>query len=557
MIWSLLLSLLVKSGVIAAVALIAAPRVARTAQDRVDILRAAVCLLLALPVLGLALPDLDLRLPSAPAAPAAQTVDLWRGEVGPVAGVAVSANLSGLDPVVWIVGAWLSGLAVLGGRLAFGLLTLDRWTREGRPVERDDWLSELRRLSPLSRPRLIASDRAPGPLSWGVSPGVVLLDPATLAERDSAAAVLAHELAHLRRRDWLFLILSRTAVAVFWFNPLVWKLHAALVARSEEAADAAALKSVDRRLYAKALVRLASSSPQAGPRVATAMAADARTLKKRIACIMSDAPARRRPLTVALAIAALTVAATPLAALEIDRQAVPLPPVPPVPPLASTVPAAPVAAVPPAPPAPPAPPVPPAPPAGNEFQYSYGLWYSSDEASPEALAAAAEARARAEEARSLAAEARLQAESARRDAEEAQRRLSEDARPVRFVAASASRDIDLTRVRAEAEAARAAGEEARRAGERARLDGERAKQRARIDLARGAEDMRRGARQLREESLRLRDPAYRAREIERRRERGDVVTDEELRALSLSLPGHADIMERQAEHMARQARQEL
>jgi hypothetical protein len=50
------------------------------------------------------------------------------------------------------------------------------------------------------------------------------------------------------------------------------------------------------------------------------MAADARTLKTRIACIMTNTSARRRPLTVALTVAALAVVATPLAALAVTRQ---------------------------------------------------------------------------------------------------------------------------------------------------------------------------------------------------------------------------------------------
>ena len=34
-----------------------------------------------------------------------------------------------------------------------------------------------------------------------------------LAERHAAPAILAHEMAHLRRHDWIFLVLSRLALA--------------------------------------------------------------------------------------------------------------------------------------------------------------------------------------------------------------------------------------------------------------------------------------------------------------------------------------------------------
>ncbi|MEG1028968.1 MAG: M56 family metallopeptidase, partial [Brevundimonas sp.] len=210
-------------------------------------------------------------------------------------------------------------------------------TEQGRAVKCPAWRAPLEPLAPAVRPRLVSSERVSSPLSWGVAPGVIVLDPASLAEPQTASAVLAHELAHLRRKDWVFLILSRLALALFWFNPLVWRLSAVLAEASEEAADAEAVRTVDRRDYARVLVRLAAhpgSHPAAWP--ATAMAADLHTLEKRIACIMTNTSARRRPLAVALTVAALAAVATPLAALELREQASayapPPPPAPPAPP---------------------------------------------------------------------------------------------------------------------------------------------------------------------------------------------------------------------------------
>ncbi|MGH1560510.1 M56 family metallopeptidase [Caulobacter segnis] len=251
-------------------------------------------------------------------------------------------------------GCW--GAALIGGRLALGLRTLERWTRKGRPVTDAAWLAPLEALPAIDRPGVVASDRVAGPLSWGVAPGTILLDPATLAEPRVAPAIMAHELAHLRRHDWLFLILSRAVLAIFWFNPLVWRLHAALAGGApREAADADALTQVDRALYARTLVRLAAAPCPARrlerlPRGALAMAADAKTLKTRIACIMTDTPQRRRPLTVGLTVAALAIVATPLAAFGLSRQIAPAAPVPPTPPAAVAS-----APLPPAPPAPSAP----------------------------------------------------------------------------------------------------------------------------------------------------------------------------------------------------------
>ena len=321
---ALFLSLLVKSSLIAAVGLIVARFVARRAADRVDILRATVCLLLALPFLAAVLPALELGLLPASSVEAASQpmTPLWSGEVGPVAGVAVSASLPWPSLTTVAIGLWLLGAAAVVGRLMLGLNTLSRWTEQGRAVKCAAWRSPLEPLAPAARPRLVSSERVSSPLSWGVAPGVIVLDPASLAEPQTASAVLAHELAHLRRKDWVFLILSRLALALFWFNPLVWRLSAVLAEASEEAADAEAVRTVDRRDYARVLVRLAAhpgSHPAAWP--AMAMAADLHTLEKRIACIMTNTSARRRPLAVALTVAALAVVATPLAALELRQQA--------------------------------------------------------------------------------------------------------------------------------------------------------------------------------------------------------------------------------------------
>jgi beta-lactamase regulating signal transducer with metallopeptidase domain len=313
MTWALLISLFIKSSLVAAAGLACVRFVAWRPVDRVDILRATVCLLLALPVITLLLPAIDLAvLPPLPVE-ATPAIVPWAPAAPPAA---PSWPLS----FMILGGAWLLGVVLIAGRLLLGLRTLRRWTQAADPVTCPDWRAPIERLPLTQRPRLVSSERVSGPLSWGLAPGAIVVDPATLTERQAAPAIMAHELAHLRRRDWLFLVLSRLALALFWFNPLVWRLHAALAERSEEAADAAALRSVDRTLYARTLVRLAAA-PAAG--AATAMAADARTLKTRIACIMTNTSDRRRPLTLGLTVVALAAIATPLAALGLSRQDAP------------------------------------------------------------------------------------------------------------------------------------------------------------------------------------------------------------------------------------------
>lgn len=567
MTWTLLISLLVKSSLIAGAGLALSRHLTCRPVERVDILRGTVCLLLALPVIMNALPPIELALlpplddapipllsasaaPSLPAAPA----PLW------------------MTPGAVLGGLWLLGAALISARLALGLRTLTRWTQKADPVTCPAWLAPIEDLPPADRPNLVCSDRVAGPLSWGVAPGAILIDPATLAERHTAPAIMAHELAHLRRHDWIFLVISRVVLAIFWFNPLVWRLHAVLRQRSEEAADAAALGTVDRALYARTLVRLAAHpAPLLAPVASLPMAADSRTLKSRIAEIMTDTPARRRPLTVAFCIGALALVATPLAAFAVTRQlAPPIPPVPPAKVASAPLPPAPAAE--PAPPAPPAepaeaapaaPPAPPAPPAPAADAYdvaqarAQAAWDRAQARAEAALnrgqardQARAEAAWNRAQAQAQAEWARAQAEAVRVNAEDIRRQV--EAHRDEIEAAAREAGVHAQRVRLSAEETRRVSEEARKAVERARVV---AMKQTRQEMAKGAEQMRAGARQMREEAHRLRDPAYRAQQIAENRARGQTVTDEELQAVARRLPAQADEMERQADRLQERARE--
>ncbi|MDP3079675.1 MAG: M56 family metallopeptidase, partial [Brevundimonas sp.] len=315
---ALILALLLKSGLIAGAGLVLSALLhRRPAAERVDILRATVCILIALPGVMTLAPALPVALLPAVEAAGDLAVSpvVWAGAVEPVEGVALSGSIlwpSVGDLALW---AWAVGAVLVSGRFALGVWTLRRWTRGGQSVKAAAWTAPLDRLPSARRPRLVASAAVSAPLSWGLPPGVVLIGREQLARPETARAVLAHELAHLQRGDWVFLILSRVALGLFWFNPLVWMVHAALSARSEEAADAVAVGEVDRRTYARALVDLASDFT---PPAALGMAGPAETLTRRIACIMkTSAPLRRRPLAMALTVGALIGVATPIAALEL------------------------------------------------------------------------------------------------------------------------------------------------------------------------------------------------------------------------------------------------
>ncbi|WP_332661048.1 M56 family metallopeptidase [Brevundimonas sp.] len=511
----MLLSLLVKSSLIAGLALSAVWSLAgRSPAERVTLLRAAVVLLVALPLIALAGPDLTVWLAAPPTPAPVET--FIPPAAGTAPGVSPAFALPGLP--TWIALVWALGAAALLARFGLGVLTLARWTRRGEVVSDPAWTAALARLGGRFAPRLLATGRIAAPLSWGVPPGVVLIGAAQLNQPRDAEAVLAHELAHIRRRDWMFLALSRVAAALFWFSPLVWLLQSELGRLSEEAADAEALRHVEPEAYARTLLGMAADFT---PVAATGMTGPARSLAKRITKVMTQRrPASPRPIAMMAAVGALLAIATPLAAVELAARQLPEPPPPPRAPFAALAPAAPTPPVAPtapmapprAPTAPPALPAPPEPPAAPEAPGGeIWIYNSTAPLSEEQRAAVAAARESAVQARAMASEARVHAAEARTMAR-ANARLSRQA----------ERAAGHSRVMAEhAARARVEAEEARTLAARHMAD-------ARVQMRVGAEQMELGARNMRDEARKLRDPAYRAEQIERARERGQTVTDREL-----------------------------
>lgn len=69
--------------------------------------------------------------------------------------------------------------------------------------------------------------------------------------------VLAHEQAHLKRRDHWWKLLGYCLLAVYWFNPLVWAAYILLCQDIELACDEKAVRGLNmngRKAYSKALV---------------------------------------------------------------------------------------------------------------------------------------------------------------------------------------------------------------------------------------------------------------------------------------------------------------
>src|ERR1700722_18907875 len=171
---------------------------------------------------------------------------------------------------------WFAGLVTLLLRLLTGLAMSWRLARAATPV-RDDWTGGL---------DVRASPRVGAPATFG---SVILL-PCDYAAWTPAKrlAVLAHEGAHVARRDFAIQLVAAINRAVFWFNPLSWWLRRHLADLAEAASDAAAVASLNNRFgYARILLEFASRAP--GPPSAVAMARRG-SVTRRIERILSGLP---------------------------------------------------------------------------------------------------------------------------------------------------------------------------------------------------------------------------------------------------------------------------
>ena len=168
--------------------------------------------------------------------------------------------------------------------------------------------------------RVLLSDWTGSPVTWGIGIPTILLPVAAAAwSGERRQVVLAHELAHIARRDWIWQILSRLVGAVYWFHPLVWLTAARLREESERACDDRVLGHVKASDYASHLVEIAKGLRRTNPdRLLALSMVRASELERRLIHILSSPcsrrPAGRRAHAVAAIAAVLLVA--PLAAMQ-------------------------------------------------------------------------------------------------------------------------------------------------------------------------------------------------------------------------------------------------
>lgn len=160
----------------------------------------------------------------------------------------------------------------------------------------------------ISKPKVfIEKSRQTLPMVWGIFQGRLYL-PADANEwsEQKLREVLLHELAHLKRRDPLALLLGQLARAIFWFNPLIRILNRQMVLEQEVACDDEVLRySSDRASYASTLLEMTVTQPSVATSSISAAMAGPLQIDRRIRYLL-DENRNRKPTKLVGTLATLT-----------------------------------------------------------------------------------------------------------------------------------------------------------------------------------------------------------------------------------------------------------
>lgn len=198
---------------------------------------------------------------------------------------------------------WLLGVVLLAVRAAGGwwqLRGLKLRASNAVPTEVHVAFERLKRRYALTRGVLLRmSDEVISPMVFGVWRTVVLVPLSAVAQLtpEQMEAVLAHELAHVRRWDYLVNLMQTVTECLFFFHPAVWWIsHRVRDFREVCCDEAAAQTCADPAIYASALLQMEEQRFRQ-PQLAMALNGNGGTLLQRVRQIMGEKAMEQRQMS--------------------------------------------------------------------------------------------------------------------------------------------------------------------------------------------------------------------------------------------------------------------
>jgi len=165
----------------------------------------------------------------------------------------------------WLSAFYIIGLTLMLTRLSGGIWQLHTLKNSGlsKPATTfDELLASLKNRLNFNGPvQLFISAKAKVPMVIGFVKPAILVPAAALAQltTEQLETILLHELAHIKRNDYLINILQTVVETVLFFNPFVWMISSTVRREREHCCDDMVLEhSYEPIEYATALAALAS-----------------------------------------------------------------------------------------------------------------------------------------------------------------------------------------------------------------------------------------------------------------------------------------------------------
>lgn len=182
--------------------------------------------------------------------------------------------------MAWAAMLWLAGCALMSIRLLTQWLDLRRITAPCLPVADRVVMEILARLQTVmgmkQNIRILSGDHISGPSVYGMIAPKLLLPPALLlgVPVEQLEAIIAHELAHIRRHDYLVNLVQQFVEAALFFNPAVWWINRQIRVEREACCDRLAVEVTGNpEAYAWSLEAWAEKQRETTPVLAPAFGA--------------------------------------------------------------------------------------------------------------------------------------------------------------------------------------------------------------------------------------------------------------------------------------------
>jgi beta-lactamase regulating signal transducer with metallopeptidase domain len=240
--------------------------------------------------------------------------------LAPVSAGALRATIQQWTVPVWACGTSLSSLRLLVSWWHVARIRRSAATASSAVIEVLAGVEQ--RLGMRRRARLALTELADSPIVVGWWRPMILLPASTIVEltRDQLEAVLAHELAHVRRYDYVVNVAQVIVETVLYYHPATWWVSARMRRERERCCDDAAVAlSGDPATFVRALLTL-ERTRAVSPTLAIGVRGPESELLPRIRRLLRVEPALPRAATAGVAIAGFIVLACVGSTLDAPKQ---------------------------------------------------------------------------------------------------------------------------------------------------------------------------------------------------------------------------------------------